>query len=237
MELDILAFAAHPDDVEMGMGGTIAKYANQGLKIGIVDFTKGELGTRGNAELRMQEADVSTKILNIAVRENLNFKDGEIRPEKELVNEAIKRIRYYKPKIVFANYFVDRHPDHEGLGKIIREAMFFSGLPKYETKFKDEIQAAYRPSKLFFYMMSYEFKPSFIVDISDSFETKMDSILAYSSQVYNPESDEPETFISRPSFLKIFEARARHFGFLIRKEYGEAFFCEEDIDYDLNYLL
>lgn len=237
MELDVLAFAAHPDDVEMGMGGTIAKLAKQGLKTGIVDYTKGELGTRGTPELRMVEAGKSAGILKLAIRDNLGYMDGEIRPDKNLVMEAVKKIRQYRPKIVFANYFVDRHPDHEGCGKIIKEAMFFAGLPKYVTELNREIQEAYRPQKLFFYMMTYEFEPKFIVDISDTFLLKMASIEAFASQIFNPESTEPETFISQPSFYRIFEARARHFGFLIRKEFGEAFYCEEELEYNFENIL
>lgn len=239
MKLDVLAFAAHPDDVEMGMGGTISKLTSQGLKVGIVDFTKGEMGTRGNEELRMEEAARALSILKLTKRDNLSLPDGSIRPNPDFVKLAVQKIREYKPEIIFANYFIDRHPDHEGCGKIIKEAMFLSGLPKYETKLNKTKQEAYRPKQLFYYMMTTEFSPKFIIDISGHFQNKMEAIKAFSSQIYNPEKEnkEPETFISQPSFFKIFEARARHYGFLIRKEFGEAFYCDEEIELDLlNYL-
>lgn len=233
MKLDVLAFAAHPDDVEMGMGGTAIKLCRQGLSLGIVDYTKGEMGTRGSKELRMEEAASASEIMGLAVRENLNQPDGKIRPKEEYVRMAVQMIRKYRPEIIFATYFVDRHPDHEGCGQIIKEAMFQTGLPKYETELDGVKQEAYRPRKLFYYMMTYEFTPSFIVDITDTFETKMKAIRAYKSQVYDPDSTEPETLISQPGFFQIFEARARNFGLRIRKEMGEAFYTEEGIEMDL----
>lgn len=233
MKLDALAFAAHPDDVEMGMGGTAAKLCRQGLSLGIVDFTKGEMGTRGTKELRMEEAETASQIIGIKIRENLDQPDGGIRPIEEYVKMAVQMIRKYRPEIIFATYFVDRHPDHEGCGQIIKEAMFQTGLPKYITELDGVEQVAYRPRKLFYYMMTYEFVPSFIVDITETFDTKMEAIRAYKSQVYDPESTEPETLISQPGFFKIFEARARNFGLRIRKEMGEAFFTEEGIEMDL----
>lgn len=233
MKLDVVAFGAHPDDVEMGMGGTLAKLIKDGADAGIVDFTQGETATRGTKETRRVEADEASKILGLKCRENLKLPDGQIRPDKEYVLEIVKMIRKYKPEIIFATYYHDRHPDHEGAGQIVKEAMFLSGLPKVETEYDGKKQEAYRPKKLFFYMMTYDFEPSFIVDITDTFETKMDSIKAYKTQVYDPDSKEPETLISQPAFFKMFEARARNYGFKIRKEFGEAFFAEENIELDL----
>ncbi|MFA8343893.1 MAG: bacillithiol biosynthesis deacetylase BshB1 [Rhodothermaceae bacterium] len=234
MKLDVVAFGAHPDDVEMGMGGTIAKLIRQGMDVGIVDFTQGETATRGTKETRTAESMAASEILGLKCRENLKLPDGQIRPDKNYVMEIVKMIRKYKPEIIFATYYHDRHPDHEGAGQIVKEAMFLAGLPKVETTCDGEEQKAYRPKKLFFYMMTYDFEPSFIVDISDTFETKMESIKAYKTQVFDPNSKEPETLISQPAFFKMFEARARNYGFKIRKEFGEAFFAEENIELDLS---
>lgn len=233
MILDALVFAAHPDDAELSMGGTIARMTDTGLKVGIIDLSRGELGTRGSAEIRMKEAQNAAEILKIAYRENLGFKDGSLKSNEEYLKKIISKIRKYQPKIIFAPYFNDRHPDHIGTSQLVKEAMFFTGLPKINTEENNRIQPTFRPQKLFYYMQTYEFKPTFIADISGFFESKMKSILAYETQFHNPESLEPETFISQPNFLKFVEARAKYFGFKINKDYGEAFFCEEEIEYDL----
>ncbi|MEG8946862.1 bacillithiol biosynthesis deacetylase BshB1 [Rosettibacter firmus] len=237
MILDILIFAAHPDDAELAMGGTIAKLIKDGLKLGIVDLTKGELATRGTPEIRMKEAQRASEILKITHRENLGLKDGSIKVNDEYLLKVVSRIRKYQPTIVFAPYFNDRHPDHVGCGLLIKEAMFFSGLPKIVTEDNGRIQSPFRPKKLFYYMQTYEFKPSFVVDISDTFEIKMNAIKSYESQFHNPYSVEPETFISQPNFLKYIEGRAKVFGFKIGKNYGEPFFCEEEIELDLTCLI
>jgi len=233
MNLDVLVFAAHPDDAELSMGGTIAKLTSTGLKVGIIDLSRGELGTRGSAEIRMKEAQNAGEILKIAHRENLGFKDGSLKPNEEYLKKIISKIRKYQPKIIFAPYFNDRHPDHIGTSQLVKEAMFFTGLPKISTEENNRIQSTFRPQKLFYYMQTYEFKPAFIADISGFFESKMKSILAYETQFHNPESLEPETFISQPNFLKFVEARSKYFGFKINKDYGEAFYCEEEIEYDI----
>ncbi|MGK9477709.1 bacillithiol biosynthesis deacetylase BshB1 [Melioribacter sp. OK-1-Me] len=232
MELDILIFAAHPDDAELSMGGTIAKLTGEGYKVGIVDLSQGELGTRGTPELRLKEAEEASQILKLTHRENLGFKDGNLKHSEDYLRTLIRKIREYKPKIIFAPYFNDRHPDHIGVGNLVKEAFFFSGLPKISTE-----QKAYRPKRLFYYMQTYEFKPSFVIDISKTFETKMNAVRAYKSQFYNPDSHEPETFISQPNFLKYIEARAKVFGFKIGKDYGEPFFCEEEIELDIVQLI
>lgn len=236
MLLDVLIFAAHPDDAELSMGGTITKLSKLGFKVGVIDLTKGELGTRGTPDTRKKEADKASKILKIALRENLGLKDGTIKFNEDYLRKIISKIRKHKPKLVFAPYFNDRHPDHIGASQLVKEAFFFSGLPKIETKENDRIQIPFRPQKLFYYMQTYEFTPSFIYDISETFETKMKAILAYDTQFHNPESKEPETFISQPIFLQFIEARAKYFGFKIGKQYGEAFFCEEEIELDLSTL-
>lgn len=237
MQLDVLVFAAHPDDAELSMGGTIAKLTNSDFKVGIIDLSRGELGTRGSIDTRKEEAQKASAILNLTVRENLGLKDGSLKFCDEYLHQVISRIRKYRPKLVFAPYFNDRHPDHIGTSQLVKEAFFFSGLPKIVTECDDKIQTPYRPQKLFYFMQMYEFKPTFIVDISSTFDTKMKSIHAFETQFHNPESVEPETFISQPNFLKYLEARAKIYGFKIGKDYGEPFYCEEEIEYDLSRLL
>ncbi|MGE5398929.1 MAG: bacillithiol biosynthesis deacetylase BshB1 [Ignavibacteriales bacterium] len=230
MNLDALVFAAHPDDAELAMGGTIAKLTKNELKVGIIDFTRGELGTRGSAEIRQKEAFQAAICLKAAIRENLHIPDGGISVSKENITRVVMCLRKYKPKIIFAPYFNDRHPDHIDVSTIVKRAMFSAGLEKIKTFDKEKKQDAYRPQKLFYYMQTYAFTPSFIVDVSDSFEDKMKAVRAYSTQFFNPKSVEPETFISQPNFMKFVESRAQLYGFKIGKDYGEPFYCEEDIE-------
>lgn len=239
MKLDVLVFASHPDDAELGMGGTIAKFVNSGFKVGIVDLSRGELGTRGTEEIRKREAEKASKNLGISARENLGLPDGNLKLNDNYVNAVIQQIRRFKPQLIFAPYFNDRHPDHIGTSRIIKEAFFFSGLTKIQTEFEGVKQHPFRPNKIFYYMQYYEFTPSFICDISDTFEIKMKSIKAFGTQFFNEEneSDEPETFISQMNFIKFIEARAKYFGFKIGKEYGEPFFSEEEIELDLTNFL
>jgi bacillithiol biosynthesis deacetylase BshB1 len=233
MNLDVVVFAAHPDDAELSMGGTIAKFSQNNLKVGIIDYTRGELGTRGSADIRQKEAFQAAIILKVAMRENLHIPDGEVNLTKENFLHAVIAIRKYKPKFIFAPYFNDRHPDHINVSKLIKKAFFYSGLPKMKTFLKDTPQEAYRPKKLFYYMQTYTFTPSFVVDISDTFEQKMKAVKAYDTQFYNPNSTEPETFISQPGFIKFIESRAQFYGFKIGKDYGEPFYCEESVEMDL----
>ena len=237
MKLDVLVFAAHPDDAELSMGGTIAKLTHHKHKVGIIDLTRGELGTRGTAETRQKEAFKASIILKTEARENLDIPDGDIQRNKENMLKIVKEIRKYKPKIIFAPYFNDRHPDHIDASKLVKEAMFASGLPKVITMDKKVNQAAYRPDKLFYYMQTYTFEPTFIVDISKYINNKMEAVKAYSTQFYDPKSSEPETFISNPKFLDYIESRAKFYGFQIRKNYGEPFYCEEDIELNLSNFL
>lgn len=237
MELDVLVFAAHPDDAELAMGGTIAKLTGANFKVGIIDLSKGELGTRGSIDTRKEEAKKASQILKLTVRENLGFKDGNLKLCDKYLQAVISKIRKYKPRFVFAPYFNDRHPDHIGTSQLIKEAFFFSGLPKIVTEDNNKIQTPYRPQKLFYFMQMYEFKPTFIVDVSSTFDTKMKSIYAFETQFHNPRSVEPETFISHPNFLKFLEARAKVYGFKIGKDYGEPFYCEEEMELDLEFLL
>lgn len=237
MTLDVLIFAAHPDDAELAMGGTIARFANEGFNAGIVDLTRGEMGTRGNADIRQKESLKASKILKTKIRENLLIPDGDIELSNENIRKIVMLMRKYKPKIVFAPYFSDRHPDHISASKLIKRAMFVSGLEKIKTSEGKINQRAFRPAKLFYYMQTYTFEPSFIVDISNFFETKMKAVWAYATQFHNPESKEPETFISSPEFIDYIEARAKFYGFQIGKKFGEPFYCEEKIELNLNGML
>lgn len=233
MNLDVIVFAAHPDDAELAMGGTIAKLTKYGLKVGIIDFTRGELGTRGTAETRQREAFNAAIVLKVSLRENLEMPDGDIRINKENLMKVIIAIRKFKPKILFAPYFNDRHPDHIDASHLVKRAMFSTGLSKIKTFDKEVPQNHYRPEKLFYYMQTYTFEPTFIIDISDSFEDKMKAVECYSTQFHNPKSKEPETFISKPGFINYIKSRAEFYGFSIGKSFGEAFFCEEKIELDL----
>ncbi len=237
MNLDVLVFAAHPDDAELSMGATIAKLTCNQVKVGMVDLTRGELGTRGTAETRQKEAFQAAIVLKAAVRENLLIPDGEIRNNKENLMKVIMTIRRYKPKIIFSPYFNDRHPDHIDASQLIKRAMFSTGLAKIKTFDKEVAQDAFRPHKLFYYMQTYTFDPSFIVDVSNTFETKMKAIMCYSTQFHNPKSTEPETFISRPEFINYIESRAKFYGFQVGKHYGEPFYSEEKIEFDFMSLL
>lgn len=237
MTLDVLVFAAHPDDAELAMGGTIAKLTKNDFKVGIIDLTKGELGTRGTAETRQKEAFNAAIVLKIALRENLGIPDGDIKITKENLMKIIIAIRKYRPKIIFAPYFNDRHPDHIDASNLIKRAMFSSGLAKIKTFDKEVPQNHFRPEKLFYYMQTYTFDPSFIVDISETFNQKMQAVECYSTQFHNPKSTEPETFISRPEFINYINSRAEYYGFAISKTYGEPFYCEEKIELDIIGLL
>jgi bacillithiol biosynthesis deacetylase BshB1 len=233
MNLDVIVFGSHPDDAELAMGGTIAKFTHNNLKVGIIDLTKGELSTRGTLETRQKETENAASILKLAVRENLQFPDGRIAINKENMMEVIKVLRNYKPKIVFAPYFNDRHPDHIYTSRLIKESIFSSGLIKYESIHNHIPQQAFRPQKIFYYMQTYTFEPTFIVDISGFHDIKLNAVKTYSTQFYNPNSKEPQTFISNPEFLNYVEARSVFYGFQIGKKYGEPFFSEEKIELDL----
>jgi bacillithiol biosynthesis deacetylase BshB1 len=237
MNLDVLIFAAHPDDAELSMGGTILKLTSKNFKVGIIDFTRGELGTRGSVDIRQKEAFQAAISLKVTVRENLDIPDGNIEQNKENLMKVVMSIRKFKPKILFAPYFNDRHPDHIDTSRLVKKAMFSTGLTKLKTFDKEVVQEPYRPLKLFYYMQTYTFEPSFIVDISEEFGTKMKAVKTYESQFHNPKSTEPETFISKPEFLKYVESRAQFYGFQIGKQYGEPFFCEEKIEYDFGKIL
>lgn len=224
MKLDILVFASHPDDAELGCGGTIAKHTELGHKVAIIDFTKGELGTRGTPEVREKEASASAGILGIALRENLQLRDGFFQNDQESQLIVVRAIRKYQPRIILANAIYDRHIDHGKGASLAYDASFLSGLTKVETLDEDgNPQAAWRPEAVYHYVQSQFITPDFIVDISNQWETKMKAVKAFRSQFFNPESNEPETYISKPGFLKMVEARAIEYGHAIGAAYGEGF--------------
>lgn len=223
MKLDILVLAAHPDDAELGCGGTIAMQVSRGLKVGIADLTRGELGTRGTPSTRLKEATEAAKTLGVAVRENLGLRDGFFRNTEEDLLAVVKAIRKYQPDIVLANALRDRHPDHGKGADLAFECCFLSGLAKVATEQEGSAQKPWRPRSLYHYMQSEFVQPDFVVDVSDFWETKMKAIRLFKSQFYDPASKEPETYISDPTFLKKLEARALDLGTAIGVRYGEGF--------------
>lgn len=226
MKLDILAFGAHPDDVELGCSATIAKEISLGKRVGIIDLTRGELGTRGTADIRDQEAANAAAILKVAVRENLKFKDGFFKNNEKHQLEIIKILRKYKPEIVLCNAINDRHIDHSKGSKLVSDACFLAGLPKIETSFNGEIQEAWRPKCVYHYIQWKHIEPDFVVDVTGFMDIKMKSILAYSSQFYDPNSNEPETPITSKNFIDSVKYRAQDLGRLIGTEFAEGFTVE-----------
>jgi bacillithiol biosynthesis deacetylase BshB1 len=226
MKLDILAFGSHPDDVELGCGGTLAKEISLGKKVGIIDLTRGELGTRGSVEIRNQEAADAAKILGVSVRENLDMRDGFFVNDEIHQLEIIKMLRKYKPEIVICNAIDDRHIDHGKGSQLVSDACFLSGLMKIETELNGEKQQAWRPKLVYHYMQWKNLIPDFVVDISGFNEKRIKAILAYSSQFYNPNSNEPETLIASKNFLESLNYRAQDLGRLIGTDYAEGFTVE-----------
>lgn len=223
MKLDILVFAAHPDDAELACSGTIISHVKKGKKIGIVDLTMGEMGTRGTPEIRMQEANASAKILGVSVRLNLRFSDVFFENDKQHQLEVVKMIRKFKPEIVLANAIEDRHPDHPKGAQLVKQACFMSGLRMLETKLDNETQEAWRPKTIYHYIQSNFIEPDLVVDVSDHWEQRMESVKAFKSQFFDPNSKEPETFISSSQFMDLLSARATEFGKSIGVKYGEGF--------------
>jgi len=227
--LDILAFAAHPDDVELSCSGTLMKHIADGKKVGIIDLTEGELGSRGSVELRYQEAEAASKIMGLAVRDNLKIADGffEINQENKL--KIVKAIRTYQPKIVLANAVEDRHPDHGRAAQLVSEACFLAGLRKVETIVNGQLQEAYRPKVVYHYIQDRYIKPDFVVDMTPFIDRKMEAVKAYKSQFYDPNSMEPQTPISGADFLGFIKARCNEFGRPIGAQYAEGFTVERTL--------
>ena len=226
MKLDILAFGAHPDDVELGCGGTIAKEIALGKKVGIIDLTRGELGTRGSKEIRDEEAKAAAKILGVSVRENLNMRDGFFANDEWHQLEIIKMIRKYQPEIVLCNTIEDRHIDHGKGSRLVSDACFLSGLMKIETENNGEKQKSWRPKIVYHYIQWNNITPDFVVDITGYNDKKVEAILAYGSQFYNSNSEEPETHISSKNFLDSLNYRTQDLGRLIGTDYAEGFTTE-----------
>jgi bacillithiol biosynthesis deacetylase BshB1 len=226
MKLDILAFGAHPDDVELGCAGTILKEVSLGKKVGIVDLTRGELGTRGSAEIRDQEANAAAKILGVVARENLEMRDGFFINDEKHQLEIIKMIRKYQPEIVLCNAIDDRHIDHAKGSKLVSDACFLSGLIKIETQLNGIQQDAWRPKIVYHYIQWKNIEPDFVVDITGFTDKKIETIFAYSSQFYDPNSTEPESPISSKNFLESLNYRSRDLGRLVGVEHAEGFTAE-----------
>ena len=226
MKLDILAFGAHPDDVELGCAGTILKEISLGKKVGIVDLTRGELGTRGSAAIRDQEAKAAAKILGISVRENLEMRDGFFTNDEKHQIQIIKMIRKYQPEIVLCNAIDDRHIDHAKGSKLVSDACFLSGLIKIETELEGEQQNPWRPKVVYHYIQWKNIEPDFVVDITGFTDTKIEAILAYRSQFYDPNSTEPESPITSKNFFESLNYRSRDLGRLSGVDYAEGFTVE-----------
>jgi bacillithiol biosynthesis deacetylase BshB1 len=226
MKLDILAFGAHPDDVELSCGATIAKEISLGKKVGIIDLTRGELGTRGSAELRDKESAEAAKILGVHVRENLRFRDGFFVNDETHQLEIIKMLRKYRPEIVLCNAVDDRHIDHGKGSKLVSDACFLSGLIKIQTELDGEQQEAWRPKLVYHYIQWKNLVPDFVVDVTGFMDVKVQSLMAYSSQFYDPNSKEPPTPIATKNFKDSIMYRAADLGRLINSEYAEGFTVE-----------
>jgi bacillithiol biosynthesis deacetylase BshB1 len=229
IELDILAIGAHPDDIELSCGGTVLTSVKRGYKVGILDLTQGEMGTRGSMELRRKEADRAKQILGVALRENLGLKDGNIEVNQETMARLVRVFRKYRPKIILVPHWQERHPDHMHANRLAREALYYSGLAKLETHENSKLQSPWRPHHCFHYMQVYEFQPSFIVDVSDVHQKRREAMLAFASQFYNPKSKEPATTLSQKSFLDMVETRLKSYGQKIGAAYGEPFYSAEPI--------
>ena len=226
MKLDILALAAHPDDIELSCAGTLIKAIQEGKKAGIIDFTQGELGTRGTPEIRMSESAASAEIMGLSARENLGFRDGFFQNDEQHQLEVIKMIRKYRPEIVLANAIKDRHPDHAKGADLAREACFLAGLAMIKTQLDGVEQEAWRPKIVYHYIQSIPHDPDIIVDVSSAWETKLKAMKAFKSQFYDPNSNEPNTYISSPEFWNMIDSRGIHYGHEIGVKYGEGFTVE-----------
>ena len=227
--LDVLAFGTHPDDLELCCGGTLLLLANRGHRVGAVDLTRGELGTRGSEEIRAKEAVVAGQILKLCVRENLGIPDGHIEKSQENLFRVIRVLRQYRPRLVLAPYWEERHYDHVHASHLVGEAAFYSGLAKIETG-----QESFRPYRVIYYVGRMGFRPSFVVDISETFDSKMRAIRSYRSQFHQgtveDDSGEPKTLISTPYAFEVFETMARYYGAMIGGQFGEPFWMREALE-------
>jgi N-acetylglucosamine malate deacetylase 1 len=226
MQIDVLAIGAHPDDIELSCGGTIAKLVKQGYGVALADVTQGELGTRGTKEIRAKEAQEAARLLGVKTRRNLQIPDGNVEVNKKNIEKLVVLIRELKPTILIVPHSVERHPDHVHTHHLCKEAWYYSGLQKLKTSFHGTKQAPHRPHHYFEFMQWHEFESSFIVDISDSYDVKMKAVRAHVSQFFNPLSKDPETKLSSPEFLDSIETRAKYYGQRIGVRYGEPFLTQ-----------
>jgi len=227
MKLDILAFGVHPDDIELGCAGTILAAIAEGKKVGIIDLTQGELGTRGTAETRKVEAANAAKVLGVSIRENLKMADGFFQNDEQHQRKVVEAIRRYQPDVILCNAPEDRHPDHGRSAKLVSDAAFLSGLRKIVTNDEGKMQDAWKPSYVFHYIQDRFIQPSFVIDISAYHEKKLESILCYTTQFNSPDTNEPQTYISSPQFLETVKARAMMLGKRIGVTYAEGFISEK----------
>lgn len=233
IKLDLLILSVHPDDAELGCAGTILKHIALGKKVGIVDLTRGELGTRGSADIREQEATAAAKMLGITIRENLNLRDGFFNNGEEEKRKVITAIRKYQPEIVITNAYHDRHPDHGRANNLVEDAAFLSGLRKIETYSDGQSQQEWRPNMVLHFIQDNYIEPDILIDVTSFWNQKIKSIEAYGSQFFNPSwKDEPETYISSPDFIHVIEARAREFGKSIQVKYAEGYTCRKLLGVD-----
>lgn len=223
MKLDILVIAAHPDDAELSCGGTIISNVAKGRKVGIVDLTRGEMGTRGTPEIRLQEASEAADIMGVSVRINLEFEDVFFVNDRDHQLAIAAQVRRFQPDIVIANAVTDRHPDHGKGAALIAQACFIAGLKQVKTELEGEDQDAWRPRNVYHMIQSNFITPDFVVDVSDHWETKMEAVKAYKSQFFDPNSKEPETFISTPAFMNLIESRGVEMGQPVGFNYAEGF--------------
>jgi bacillithiol biosynthesis deacetylase BshB1 len=233
-KLDILVLPVHPDDAELGCAGTILKHIALGKKVGIVDLTRGELGTRGSAEIRAKEAAAAADILGLTVRENLGIPDGLFENTPQFQLKIIEAIRKFRPEIIITNAYHDRHPDHGRANELVETAAFLAGLRKIETIYNDQLQEAWRPNLVLHFIQDRYIEPDIVIDVTDYWDKKIDSIMAYGSQFFNPnwKEDEPQTYISSPNFIKVVEARAMEFGKTINVTYAEGFTSKKILGVD-----
>jgi bacillithiol biosynthesis deacetylase BshB1 len=217
-DVDVMAFGPHPDDIELGCGGTLIKLTDAGHSVVLVDMTRGEMGTRGTAEARKAEAAAAAKIVGALARENLELQDGNIRVSEQARRKVVQAVRKYRPKLVFMPYYEDRHPDHYHTSELAYEGLFLAGLTRYDTG-----QERYRPSKVLYYMRWHEFEPTFIVDISAQFDRKMEAVYAYTTQFRSDDPSYEQTRLTSPQHHWEIVHRMGYYGSLIGKQYGEGF--------------
>src|SRR3954469_3570760 len=229
MKADILAFGVHPDDLELGCGGTLIAAIAEGKKVAVIDLTRGELGTRGSAEIRTKEAAAAAEALGVHARENLDMADGFFQHNETNLRKVIVAIRKFQPTIVICSAIEDRHPDHGRSSKLISDAAFLSGLRKIETEWNGQLQESWRPAQVFHYIQDRYLKPDFVYDISPYFEQKMKAVLCYTTQFNATDNNEPATYISNPDFMDVIRARALMFGKRIGVNFAEGYITQKMI--------